>query len=199
MDSLPAEPQESPTILEWVAYPFSSESSQPRNWTGVSCIAGGFFTNWAIRKAQEHFGHILFIQCLAPDMFNKFDGYSVLFYHFLLITVCPRRLQISRKGHGLWSYSGPTLHSGATPERGNCEHGHARAFFQDADFFCIFMWQKELEVSLKMEDWSHSSGSTIITWPLPESSPTISWWLGIQHTNSGNTNIQTIAHKPFAE
>ena len=30
----------SPRILEWVAYPFSSRSSQPRNWTGVSCIAG---------------------------------------------------------------------------------------------------------------------------------------------------------------
>ena len=41
----------SPRILEWVAYPFSSRSSQPRNWTGVSCIAGGFFTNWAIREA----------------------------------------------------------------------------------------------------------------------------------------------------
>ena len=41
----------SPRILEWVAYPFSSGSSQPRNWTGVSCIAGGFFTNWAMREA----------------------------------------------------------------------------------------------------------------------------------------------------
>ena len=41
----------SPRILEWVAYPFSSGSSQPRNWTEVSCIAGGFFTNWAIREA----------------------------------------------------------------------------------------------------------------------------------------------------
>ena len=39
-----------PRILEWVAYPFSSRSSQPRNWTGVSCIAGGFFTNWALRE-----------------------------------------------------------------------------------------------------------------------------------------------------
>ena len=35
----------SPRILEWVAYSFSSESSQPRNQTGVSCTAGGFFTN----------------------------------------------------------------------------------------------------------------------------------------------------------
>ena len=43
----------SPRILELVAYPFSRGSSQPRNWTGVSCIAGGFFTNWAIRKAPR--------------------------------------------------------------------------------------------------------------------------------------------------
>ena len=34
-----------PRILEWVAYPFSSGSYQPRNGTGVSCIAGGFFAN----------------------------------------------------------------------------------------------------------------------------------------------------------
>ena len=42
----------SPRIVEWVAYPFSSRSSQPRDRTGVSCIAGGFFTNWAIREAH---------------------------------------------------------------------------------------------------------------------------------------------------
>ena len=44
--------QESPRILEWVAYPFSRRSSRPRNQTGVSCIAGGFFTNWSIREAH---------------------------------------------------------------------------------------------------------------------------------------------------
>ena len=32
----------SPRILKWVAYPFSSGSSWPRNWTGVSCVTGGF-------------------------------------------------------------------------------------------------------------------------------------------------------------
>ena len=37
-------------ILEWVAYPFCSRFSRPRNQTRVSCIAGGFFTNWAIRE-----------------------------------------------------------------------------------------------------------------------------------------------------
>ena len=34
-----------PRILEWVAYPFSSGSSRPRNLTGVSCIAGRFFAS----------------------------------------------------------------------------------------------------------------------------------------------------------
>ena len=42
----------SPRILEWVACPFSRGSSWPRNRTGVSCIAGGFFTNWAMREAH---------------------------------------------------------------------------------------------------------------------------------------------------
>ena len=47
--------QESPRIFEWVAYPFSRRSSQPRNWTGVSCIAGRFFTNWVTREDfQSH-------------------------------------------------------------------------------------------------------------------------------------------------
>ena len=41
-------------ILEWVAFPFSRGSSQPRDWTQVSHIAGGFFTIWATREAQEY-------------------------------------------------------------------------------------------------------------------------------------------------
>ena len=39
----------SPRILECVAYRFSSGSSQNRNRTGVSCVAGGFYTHWATR------------------------------------------------------------------------------------------------------------------------------------------------------
>ena len=51
-----------PRTLEWVACPFSSGSSRPRNQTGISCIADGFFTNWAIREALEEnfFGGELF-------------------------------------------------------------------------------------------------------------------------------------------
>ena len=43
----------SPRILEWVAYPFFSGSFKPRNQIGVSCTAGGFFTNWAIRETHN--------------------------------------------------------------------------------------------------------------------------------------------------
>ena len=37
-------------ILEWVAFPFSRGSSQPRDRTQVSGIAGGFFTSWATKE-----------------------------------------------------------------------------------------------------------------------------------------------------
>ena len=38
-------------VVEWVAFPFSSGSSWPRNQIRVSCIASRFLMNWAIRKA----------------------------------------------------------------------------------------------------------------------------------------------------
>ena len=37
-------------ILAWVAISSSRGFSQHRNWTQVSCIAGGFFTIWATRE-----------------------------------------------------------------------------------------------------------------------------------------------------
>ena len=37
-------------IQAWVTYPFSRGSSQLRNQTRVSCIAGRFFTNWTMRE-----------------------------------------------------------------------------------------------------------------------------------------------------
>ena len=40
-------------ILKWVAIPFSRGSSQPRDQTQVSRIAGGFFTSWAIGKPKN--------------------------------------------------------------------------------------------------------------------------------------------------
>ena len=40
-----------PELLEWVAIPFSRGSSQPRDRTQVSCIAGRLFTSCATREA----------------------------------------------------------------------------------------------------------------------------------------------------
>ena len=64
VDSLPAEPQGKPKNTGsqecWatreatrVAYTFSREYSWSRNWTGISCIAGGFFTSWAMREVSQ--------------------------------------------------------------------------------------------------------------------------------------------------
>ena len=41
-------------ILEWVVVPFSRGSSQPRDWTQVSHIAGRFFTSRSTREIQEY-------------------------------------------------------------------------------------------------------------------------------------------------
>ena len=40
-------------ILEWVAFPFSRGSSQPKDRIQVSFIAGRFIPSWATREAQE--------------------------------------------------------------------------------------------------------------------------------------------------
>ena len=45
-------------ILEWVAVPFSRVSSQPRDQTQISCIAGRFFTSWATREEQVWLGRL---------------------------------------------------------------------------------------------------------------------------------------------
>ena len=41
-------------ILEWVAFPSFRGSSQPRDQTQVSHIAGRLFTSRATREAQEY-------------------------------------------------------------------------------------------------------------------------------------------------
>ena len=41
-------------IQELVVVPFSRGSSQPRDQTQVSLIAGGFFISWTTREAQEY-------------------------------------------------------------------------------------------------------------------------------------------------
>ena len=51
-------------ILEWLAYPSSSGSFHPRNWTGFSCITGGFLTSW-----------LLPVSCFPDGSDNKVSAY----------------------------------------------------------------------------------------------------------------------------
>ena len=52
-------------ILEWVvAFPFSRGSSQPRDRTQVSRIAGGFFTSWATKEGSGNCPY--FKYCFVP-------------------------------------------------------------------------------------------------------------------------------------
>ena len=77
----------SPRILEWVAYPFFRGSSWPRNWTVVSCIAGRFFTNWAIRELlpmQSFIWGFFSFHGLLPDNPHLFEV-TTLLLHFLIL------------------------------------------------------------------------------------------------------------------
>ena len=64
-------------ILEWVAISFSRGSSQPRESTGASCIASGFFTDWAITEARI-LGLLLFKSLFF--FFNRINLYTSTFF-----------------------------------------------------------------------------------------------------------------------
>ena len=58
-------------ILEWIAVSFSRGSSQPRNRTQVSCIAGKFFTDWATWETRAQLEK-------GPGPSSRIDGDIVL-------------------------------------------------------------------------------------------------------------------------
>ena len=73
-------------ILEWVAY--SSGSFWPRNWTGVSCIVGGFFTNWAIREAFRFSLGRLYILGICPFLPGcPFHWYTVICHSLMNLCI----------------------------------------------------------------------------------------------------------------
>ena len=70
-------------MLEWVDFPFSRGSSQSRDRTQVSHIAGTFFTSWATREAQ--FCHIIsiFFKFWFMFVFNLLFWNRMLYFHLL--------------------------------------------------------------------------------------------------------------------
>ena len=65
-------------ILEWVVYPLCSGSSRPRNRTGVSCIAGGFYTNWATEWRTQHSQRMMSIPSVLILSSNKHQSKCLL-------------------------------------------------------------------------------------------------------------------------
>ena len=64
------------TILEWVSISSSRGSSQPRDWTWVSCTAGRFCTDWATREAPTGlYGSK--ISCPLDNTTHKFLTWTV--------------------------------------------------------------------------------------------------------------------------
>ena len=62
-------------LLEWIAISFSRRSSQPMDWTQVSCIVDRCFTVWATREA------VMFNSSLAvfQDCFSYLRSFLVLY------------------------------------------------------------------------------------------------------------------------
>ena len=60
-------------ISQWVAISFSRGSSQHTDWTEVSCIASGFFTDWATRETN----HISIFKRRFHVMYQGLDTYSL--------------------------------------------------------------------------------------------------------------------------
>ena len=90
--------------LEWVAIPFSRESSQPKGRTPISYITGRFFTVWATREALWTEGGPVFVTLKPPSLWS-----------FVAATT----------GH--W-YSVFEASSGESPPHGSAEIGRANSW-----------------------------------------------------------------------
>ena len=67
-------------IPKWVAFPFSRGSSQPRDQTQVSRIAGRFFTSWATRKALFNIRSCLKVSSLTGENYIDFSYFTFSIY-----------------------------------------------------------------------------------------------------------------------
>ena len=99
-------------IVEWVAIPFSKGSSQPRDQTHVSLIAGRFFTIWATWKSKNTgVGSLSFtmgssqprnrsgVSCIAGRFFTSWDTKE----GWCIIDISPTKGHSTTSRFLLWS------------------------------------------------------------------------------------------------
>ena len=70
-------------IQEWVAIPFSKGSSKPSDWICVFCIAGRFFTIWAIREVPFIYIIDIFMGSISSwvkCLFKFFDHFLSIYF-----------------------------------------------------------------------------------------------------------------------
>ena len=108
-------------VLEWVAFPFSRGSSQSRDLTQVSCIAGRFFTSWVTGEGQDYWsGQPIPFPADLPNPGTKLgllhcrwtlyqieDVYIMRFYKHLIvhniINICYQHISVSRNSsYSMW-------------------------------------------------------------------------------------------------
>ena len=86
-------------ILEWVAFPFSTGSSKPRDQTQVSRIASGFLTSWAtiamIVTSRKLF--FFFFSFMIYHIFGQKVTHSYLQFPLLVMFVF---VVVPRQGQG---------------------------------------------------------------------------------------------------
>ena len=61
-------------VLKWVTISFSRGSSQPRDQTWVSCVAGSCFTSWATREACIYIYICIYLLLLSHSVLSNCLG-----------------------------------------------------------------------------------------------------------------------------
>ena len=142
-------------ILEWVAFPFSKGSSQSRDWTQVSCIAGGFFPAEPQGKPKNTGVGSLF---LLQQIFSTQESNQVLLHCRLIL------YQLNYEGSPNWeavSYCSILTH----PDSALLD-SHSVSTWYD---FCTH------NVTIQLQAFAHDDHSwSLFTYPPTSSQPPIS-------------------------
>ena len=117
-------------ILEWVAFPFSRGSSQPRDQTQVSRTAGGFFTSWVTKGSPRILEWIAYpfssgsswprnqsgVSCIASGSFTNlsYQGSQIVHFEIVKMVNLTYILPCEKKTINLFSYSTWKLANKAT-------------------------------------------------------------------------------------